>query len=188
MLASCSFGLLLLLLSTIQTCQELIVSQSLCFLFHMHHQKSCVTAMKVRNREIPTPLAENNSAHNCWSLCLKYVKLQSVCPPLFTPPSFIHSADSPSLPPPASIPLSLSLSHSVSTPTEAYQPPFAFRQHLLLVHAFHLSYPGHVTPPPLHPVPVLVGAGCSVLGVRVRPDKLRFRRAEYEGEGQQRQS
>lgn len=86
MLASCSFGLLLLLLSTIQTCQELIVSQSLCFLFHMHHQKSCVTVMKVRNREIPTPLAENNSAHNCWGLCLKYVKLQSVCPPLFTPP------------------------------------------------------------------------------------------------------
>lgn len=126
MLASCSFGLLLLLLSTIQTCQELIVSQSLCFLFHMHHQKSCVTAMKVRNREIPTPLAENNSAHNCWGLCLKYVKLQSVCPPLFTPPHLSTVLTLlPSLPLHPSHSLSLSLTLSPHPP-RLISPPLPF--------------------------------------------------------------
>lgn len=85
---------------------------------------------------------------------------------------------------PAFIPRSLSLSPPTSL-ISPHRPPPAFLQHLLLAHAFHLSYPGHVTPPhiPFYPSLLHLGAGCWGSGWGSLPDKLRFRRAETGGEG-----
>lgn len=106
---------------------------------------------------------------NNWSFQLLW-SLSSVCQTsvsalLFLPPIWLSPECCISPPPalPASIPLSL---HPSNLSTPPPRPLPAFLQQLLSLHTFHLSYPGHATP--LHPLPVAMGAGCCVLGVRMR--------------------
>lgn len=106
---------------------------------------------------------------------------------LFLPPPHLTESTVLSLLP-SLLPCSLHPSHSLSLspPTRLISPP-AFLQHLLSAHAFHLSYPGHVTPPfTLSLLQWGLGVACWGSEQGGLPDKLRFRRAENEGEGQQR--
>lgn len=104
-------------------------------------------------------MVEITEASSCCGLCLRYVKLLSLPSSFYPPSDWVQNAVSPLLL------HSLHPSHFLPT-HQTYQTPPAFLLQLLSLHTFHLSYPGHATP--LHPLPVAMGAGCCVLGVRMR--------------------
>lgn len=115
-------------------------------------------------------------------LCLKYVKLVSVCPPLFTPVHLIASALVSFLPSP--LLRSLHPSHFLSTHKLISPLPFSssFSQHM-----HSTSHIQDMFTPPFYPRPCRSGGWvwCAAGSESLALIKLRFRKAE-NGEGQQR--
>lgn len=116
MLASCSSGLLLLLLSAIQSCHWSWLRPRVCFLFHMQHLVDEVVTEMLPPQRPKTTRDKDHSGLSMSNFCLS--------PLLFLPPHMTESTVLSLFP--SLLPRSLHPSHSLSLHPPGLSAPLPF--------------------------------------------------------------
>lgn len=160
-------------------------ADSVCFLFHMQHQIPVllwwICSTEVLAPWLLEPIPPTNAVVFVLSMSNFSVGLPSS---FYTPSIWLRPQCCLSFPPSSCAPFI----HPTFTPPTGLISPPAFLQQLLSAHVLHHSYPSHVIPPfTLSLLQWGLGVVCWGSEWGGLPDKLRFRRAENEGEGQWRQ-